>query len=45
LQQVLEEELTDICVYRIGSIQIDAFILEKLKNGNYGGLHTKAIET
>lgn len=45
LQQVLQEELTDINVYRIGNIQIDAFIIGKLKDGNYGGLRTKLVET
>jgi hypothetical protein len=45
LQQVLQEELTDINVYRIGNIQIDAFIIGKLKDGTYGGLRTKLVET
>lgn len=45
LQQVLQEELTDINVYRIGSIQVDAFIIGKLNDGTYGGLRTKLVET
>ena len=45
LLQVLSEELSDIAVYRIGAIEIDAYILGRLKDGSYGGLKTKVIET
>jgi hypothetical protein len=45
LQKTLKEKLTDIQVYRIGSIQIDAFIIGKLKDASFGGLRTKLIET
>lgn len=45
LQKTLKEKLTDIQVYRIGEIQIDAFIVGKLKDGSFGGLRTKLIET
>ena len=45
LQQVLKEELSDVQVYRVGEIQIDAFIIGKLKDGSYAGLRTKVVET
>lgn len=45
LQKVLGEELSDIHVYRIGAIDIDAFIIGRLKDGRYAGLRTKLIET
>jgi hypothetical protein len=45
LQKVLKEVLADIQVYRIGEIQIDAFIVGKLKDGTYAGLRTILIET
>lgn len=45
LQQVLEEELTDIAVYRVGETDIDAFIIGKLRNGKWAGLRTRLIET
>lgn len=45
LQKVLNEHLSDIKVYRIGSVQIDAFIIGRLKTGGYAGLRTKLIET
>jgi hypothetical protein len=45
LQEILKEKLSDIHVYRIGHVQIDAFIIGKLKDGSYGGLRTKLIET
>lgn len=45
LQELLKSELKDVEVYRIGEIQIDAFIIGQLKDGTYGGLRTKLIET
>ena len=45
LVKTLNENLSDIKVYRIGEIQVDAFIIGKLKDGRYAGLRTKLIET
>lgn len=45
LVKVLKEELTEIQVYRIGAIDIDAFIIGRLPDGTYAGLRTKLIET
>jgi hypothetical protein len=43
--QTLKENLSDIHVYRVGSIQIDAYIIGKLKSGKYAGLKTRLVET
>lgn len=45
LQEALKNELKDVQVYRLGQVQIDAFIIGQLKDGSYGGLRTKLIET
>ena len=45
LVDTLKKNLDDVKVYRIGSVQVDAFIIGKLKDGSYAGLRTKLIET
>lgn len=45
LQQVLQQELSGVEVYRIGEIDIDAFIVGRDKNGKWAGLRTRLIET
>jgi predicted HAD superfamily phosphohydrolase len=45
LLETLKENLSDVHVYRVGSIQIDAYIIGKLKSGKYAGLKTKLVET
>lgn len=45
LQKVLKEQLAEIKVYRIGAINIDAFIVGKLKDGTYVVLKTALVET
>jgi hypothetical protein len=45
LQQVLEQELSDVEVYRIGRVNIDAFIAGKTTDGNWLTLQTKLVET
>ena len=45
LKEKLEKELTEIQVFRIGSIEIDVFILGKSPTGKWAGLKTKAVET
>jgi hypothetical protein len=45
LKKVLETELTNVQVYRTGSVEIKVFIIGQLKDGSYGGLTTKLIET
>ncbi|MCW3075275.1 MAG: hypothetical protein JWP69_2344 [Flaviaesturariibacter sp.] len=45
LQSILQQTLTNICVYRIGSVQVDAFIVGELPDGSYAELRTLLIET
>ncbi len=45
LVEVLKAELTDIQVYRVGEINIDAYILGKDSAGNVVGLKTQLVET
>jgi hypothetical protein len=45
LQHLLKNRLKNVMVYRIGSIQVDAFIIGQLNDGKYGGLRTKLVET
>lgn len=45
LQQLLHQVLTDVKVYRIGEVNVEAFIVGKLKDGSYAGLRTKLVET
>jgi hypothetical protein len=45
LKEKLEKELTDIQVFRIGSIETDVFIIGKFPAGKWAGLKTKAVET
>lgn len=45
LKELLNTTLTNLQVYRIGSIQVDAFIIGQLPDGSYAGLRTKQVET
>jgi Nuclease A inhibitor-like protein len=45
LQELIKQKLSGVQVYRIGAIQVDAYIIGKLHDGKYGGLRTKLIET
>ncbi len=45
LQIILNKSLKNIMVYRIGSVQVDAFIIGELPDGSYAGLRTLLIET
>ena len=45
LQDVLQHELQDVTVYRIGEVQVDVFIIGQLPDNSYGGLRTKVVET
>lgn len=45
LQTTLLQNLKDVKVYRIGSIQIKVYILGKLPDGTYAGLSTQLVET
>jgi hypothetical protein len=45
LQSYLEENLSDIKVFRTGRIQIDCYIVGKKEDGDFAGLKTTLIET
>lgn len=45
LKQLLDEELTDLKVFKIGKIQIDIYIVGSDKEGRLAGVRTKAVET
>ncbi|MBO3463773.1 nuclease [Aetokthonos hydrillicola CCALA 1050] len=45
LVQTLKANLDDLKVYRVGSIEIDVYIVGKTKEGDLAGLSTKVVET
>jgi len=45
LVEQINNLLTDVRVYRIGTTRIDIFIAGKLPGGSFGGLRTIAVET
>jgi hypothetical protein len=45
LESLLEENLDDLTVFRIGSIQIDIYVVGLDTDGDLVGIKTKAIET
>lgn len=45
LEKLLQQEIPDLAVYRIGQVQVDAYLVGELPDGSLGGLKTKLIET
>jgi hypothetical protein len=45
LKKILEEELTDLSVFKIGKIQLDIYAVGLDKDGRVTGIKTKAVET
>ena len=45
LQKLLEENLKDLRIFKVGSIQIDIYFVGLDANGNLMGIQTKAVET
>jgi hypothetical protein len=45
LQKLLEENLRDLKVFRIGAIRIDIYVVGITKDGRMRGVTTKAVET
>jgi hypothetical protein len=45
LVQILKDHLSDINVYRVGQINIDAYIIGQTKDGDLAGVVTKLVET
>ncbi|WP_181154305.1 MULTISPECIES: nuclease A inhibitor family protein [Nostoc cyanobionts] len=45
LVQTLKDNLRNISVYRVGQINIDAYIIGETKDGDLAGVVTKLVET
>jgi len=45
LVSVLKQNLSQLQVYRVGSIDIDAYIVGRTSSGDWTGLSTKLVET
>ena len=45
LVETLKTHLSDIQVYRLGTVEIDVYIVGKTPSGNLAGLSTKVVET
>ena len=45
LRGVLEEDLTDLKVFRIGRIRIDVYAVGRDREGHLAGIKTRAVET
>jgi len=45
LEMLIHQKLRNVKVWRVGKIQIDAFVLGQLSDGTWAGLRTKLVET
>lgn len=45
LVKQLKDELKHLSVYRLGTVELDIYIVGQTPSGNWAGLSTKAIET
>ena len=45
LKETLEDQLTDLRVFKFGAIEKDVFVVGRTPEGGIGGLRTRAIET
>jgi hypothetical protein len=45
LRDLLETELTNIEVYKVGSVKIDMFVIGRTADGTYCGISTQVVET
>ena len=45
LRKVIEEQLTDVRVFRVGEVKIDVYIVGKTKDGDWAGDKTSSVET
>jgi hypothetical protein len=43
--KTLHDNLSDLKVYRLGTIDIDVYLVGRANEGNYAGLYTKVVET
>jgi hypothetical protein len=45
LRELLESELDDIAVYKIGSVKADVYVVGRTAEGTYCGITTQVVET
>lgn len=45
LHDTLDEVLTDVSVYRVGTVDISVYIIGKTADGYFAGVSTKIVET
>ena len=45
LRQAAEASLTELKVFRIGSVRIDVYLIGRTHSGEWAGLHTVSVET
>ena len=45
LRDILESELRELRVYRVGEVRVDIFVLGRTRSGTIAGVHTRAVET
>jgi hypothetical protein len=45
LHDTLENLLKDISVYRVGTVNIDVYVIGKTADGYFAGVSTKLVET
>jgi hypothetical protein len=45
LVKVIQEQLADAKVFKIGAPQVDIYVVGKTKQGDWAGVKTKAVET
>ena len=45
LARVLEENLRDVCVYKVGSVNMAVYVVGRSAEGNWLGVSTRVVET
>ncbi len=45
LVKMLKEKLTDLKVYEVGEVEMDAYVIGKTASGDWAGVSTKVVET
>jgi hypothetical protein len=45
LQKVVNDQLSGVRVFRVGKIKIDVYLVGQTKDGEWGGLKTRSVET
>jgi hypothetical protein len=45
LRKALRAALTDVHVFRAGSVKVDVYLIGRTRSGAFAGLHTTSVET